>query len=178
MSLLSPWKGVSFFKWVLASFFGASAGVAIIGSVVQRFFLYWCQLSFGIEGQGICFHPQISVLLLDQRLVQEESFLFCRPNWFSFSFSVKGSSFCQISSSVCRFSVEELRVFLAHSVVHGSGLRSRKWFACKAEANTDWLASSSVKTSSSLSSWAQMSSTNSLSLRRLRKFEIMDAVNC
>ena len=35
-----------------------------------------------------------------------------------------------------------------------------------------------VKTSSSLSSWAQTSSTDSLSLRRLRKFEIMDAVNC
>ena len=35
MSLLSPWKGVSFFKWVLALFFGASADVAIVGSVVQ-----------------------------------------------------------------------------------------------------------------------------------------------
>ena len=37
--------------------------------------------------------------------------------------------------------------------------------------------SSSVKTSSSLSSWAQTSSTDSLSLRRLRKFKIMKVVN-
>ena len=75
------------------------------------------QLGFSIEGQGICFHPQISVLLLDQMLVQEESFLFCHPSRFGFSFSVKSSSFCQIGSSVCQFSVEESRVFLAHSIV-------------------------------------------------------------
>ena len=39
-------------------------------------------LRFSIEGQGICFHPQINVLLLDQMLVQEGSFLFCRPSQF------------------------------------------------------------------------------------------------
>ena len=77
-SFLSPWKGVSFFKWVLASL--VSAGVVIV---------------------RVCNAPSRSSMISScySRVLPFVNVKFS----FSFSFGVEGSSFYQIGSSVCQF---------------------------------------------------------------------------
>ena len=100
MSFPSPWKGVGFFKWVLALFLSlgvvmvsvcnAPSRLSVIDSVIQGFF-------------PLSVLSSVSVLVL-KVLPSVRSVLL----------------------SVGSFGIEELRVFLAHSVIHQFGFEIRE----------------------------------------------------